>query len=123
MECGNCNKTAGVVGRLGRAGTVVDWDGQSVGSGGMGGQKYQQMIYISWVCVQVWAFLRGGGRGKIQGVVRPTHLIRFGTYNIRNGRNRGLESALRGMSQANINLRLFQETNLTKRIDTHESSG
>ena len=35
--------------------------------------------------------------------------IRFGTYNIRNGRNRGLELALREMSQANMDLGIFQE--------------
>ena len=62
----------------------------------------------------------GGGRGDIQGVVC---LIRFGTYNIRKGRNGGLESALHGMSQANMDLGVFQETNITKRIDICESSG
>ena len=35
--------------------------------------------------------------------------IRFGTYNICNGRNGGLELALRGMTQANIDLGIFQE--------------
>ena len=52
-----------------------------------------------------------GGRGEKKGVrwsmmckstgksTRGTVSIRFGTYNIRNGRNRGLESALRGVSQ------------------------
>ena len=40
-------------------------------------------------------------------------MIKFGTYNIRNGRNRGLESALRGMAQANIDLGVFQETKCT----------
>ena len=44
-------------------------------------------------------------------------------YTIRNGRNGGLESALRGMSQANMDLGVFQETNLTKRIYMRESSG
>ena len=34
--------------------------------------------------------------------------IRFSTYNIRNGRNGGLESELRGMAQANIDLGIFQ---------------
>ena len=34
--------------------------------------------------------------------------IRLGTYNIRNGRNGGLESALWGMSQANMDLGIFQ---------------
>ena len=49
--------------------------------------------------------------------------IRFGTYNIRNGRNVGLESALRGMSQANMDLGILQETNCTDGIYTRESAG
>ena len=39
----------------------------------------------------------GGGRAN----------IRLGTYNIRNSRNRGLESALRGISQANMDVGVF----------------
>ena len=39
--------------------------------------------------------------------------IRFGTYNIRNRRNGGLESALRGMSHANMDLGIFKETKVT----------
>ena len=46
-----------------------------------------------------------GGWGDRQGVVC---LIRFGTYNIRNGRNGGLESALHRMSQANMDLGVLQ---------------
>ena len=49
--------------------------------------------------------------------------IRFGTYNIRNGRNGGLDSALRGMSQANMDLGIFQETKCTDKIYTRESAG
>ena len=49
--------------------------------------------------------------------------IRFGTYNIWNGRNGGLESALRGMSQANMDLGIFQETNLTDGLFTPRSAG
>ena len=49
--------------------------------------------------------------------------IRFGTYNIRNGRNGGLESALRGMSQANMYLCIFQETKVTYGIYTRGSAG
>ena len=47
------------------------------------------------------------GRGICNPTRRPTDgtvPIRFGTYNIRNGRRGGLESALRGMSQANMDL-------------------
>ena len=39
--------------------------------------------------------------------------IRVSTYNIRNGRKGGLEAALRGMSQANMDLGILQETKLT----------
>ena len=49
--------------------------------------------------------------------------IRFGTYNIRNGRNGGLEPALRGMYQANMDLGIFQETKCTDEIYTRESAG
>ena len=42
--------------------------------------------------------------------------IKFGTYNIRNGRNGGLELALQGMAQANIDLGVFQETKCTDGI-------
>ena len=55
----------------------------------------------------------GGGRGGRQGAVR---LIRFETYNIRNGWNRGLEYALRGMYQANMDLGVFHETKVTNGI-------
>ena len=53
----------------------------------------------------------GGDQGDRQGVVC---LIRFGTYNIQNSWNGGVEPALRGMSQANMDLGVFQETKLTK---------
>ena len=49
--------------------------------------------------------------------------IRFGTYNIRNGRNGGMDSALRGMSQANMDLGIFQETKYTDGIYTRELAG
>ena len=64
-----------------------------------------------------------GGWGKGQRVAWLTCLFRFGTYNIRNGQNGGLKSALRGMPQANMDLGEFQESKLTKRIYTRESSG
>ena len=48
--------------------------------------------------------------------------IRFGTYNIRNGWNGVLESALRGMSQANMDLGISQEKKCTDGIYTHESA-
>ena len=49
--------------------------------------------------------------------------IRFGTYNIRNRWNGGLESALRGMYQANMDLGIFQEKKITEGIYTRESAG
>ena len=48
--------------------------------------------------------------------------IRFGTYKIRNGRNGGLETALRGMSQANMDLGILQETKITDGIYTRGSA-
>ena len=49
--------------------------------------------------------------------------IRFGTYNVRNGGNGGLESALRGVSQANMDLGIFQETKVTDGIYTRGPDG
>ena len=49
--------------------------------------------------------------------------IRFGTYNIRNGCNGGLESALQGVAQANMDLGIFQETKCTDSIHTRASAG
>ena len=49
--------------------------------------------------------------------------IIFVTYNIRNGRNRGLESELRGMDQANMDLGIFQGKKCADRIYTRESAG
>ena len=49
--------------------------------------------------------------------------FRLGTYNIRNGRNGGLDSALRGMAQANMDLGIFQETKCTDGIHTRASAG
>ena len=49
--------------------------------------------------------------------------IKFGTYNIRNGRNGGLEAALRGMAQANMDLGVLQETKCTDGVYTRASAG
>ena len=58
--------------------------------------------------------VEGGGGGR--------KLIRFGTYNIRNGKNGGLESALQGTEQYNVNGGVFQETKLRVGIYTRGSS-
>ena len=57
---------------------------------------------------------------------RPTSgkvLIRFGTYNICNGRKGGPEAALQRISQANMDLGILQETKLTDGIYTRGSAG
>ena len=48
---------------------------------------------------------------------------KFGTYNIRNGRNGGLEAALRGRDQANMDLGVMQETKITDSVYTRVSAG
>ena len=66
------------------------------------------------------------GRGVCNPTRRPTDgtvPIRFGTYNIHNGRRGGLESALRGMSQANMDLGILQETKITNGVYTRGSAG
>ena len=60
-----------------------------------------------------WGALKSTG-----GSTKEKVPIRFGTYNIRNGRNGELESALRVMSQANMDLSIFQETKCTYGIYT-----
>ena len=72
----------------------------------------------------------GGGKGKGDrwwgarmrtiGSMKEGVPIKFGTYNIKNGRNGGLELALQGMAQANIDLGVFQETKCTDGIYTRE---
>ena len=49
--------------------------------------------------------------------------IRFVTYNISNGRRGGFELALRGMSQANMDLGILQETKITDGVYTRRSAG
>ena len=51
------------------------------------------------MCRSMGKDAEGRGQGRT--------LIRFGMYNIRNGRNGGLESALRGMGKANVKVRVF----------------
>ena len=70
--------------------------------------------------------LRSVGRVMCKPTRRPTDgkvPIRFGTYSIRNGRKGGLESALRGMSQANMDLGILQETKITNGVYTRGSAG
>ena len=58
--------------------------------------------------------IRDSTRGRV--------LIRFGTYNIRNGGNGGLDFALRGMSQAHMGLSIFKEKKRTNGVNTRRLS-
>ena len=49
--------------------------------------------------------------------------IKFGTYNLRNGRSGGLEAELRTMEQGNIDIGFLQETKLTDGVYTRASAG
>ena len=61
----------------------------------------------------------GRGRGDRQDLSQP---MRFGSYNICNGWNGVRDSDLCGMFQANFDLGVFQETKVTRRDHTRESS-
>ena len=60
---------------------------------------------------------------KVRGGDETQNLIRFVSYNIRNGRNGGLESVLRVMDKSNLDLGILQETKLTDGVYTCRSSG
>ena len=53
------------------------------------------------------------GLSKRRGEKTP---IWFGSYNIKNGRNGGPESEIRGVSQDNLGLGILQETKITDGI-------
>ena len=78
------------------------------GDGGGGGKKKNR-----W-----WVPLR-----RNRGPTEEEVPIKFGTYNIRNGRNGGLETALRGMEQANLDMGILQETKITNGVYTRASAG
>ena len=59
----------------------------------------------------------GVGWGDRRYMARP---VRFVTYNILNGRYGGLQYALRVMSQANVDLGVFQDMNVIKGIYMRE---
>ena len=60
---------------------------------------------------------------KVRGGDETQNLIRFVSYNIRNGRNGGLESVLRVMDKSNLDLGILQETKLTDGVYTCRSAG
>ena len=86
-------------------------EGEAGANGEDRGGRGEKCFFWSRMC-------RSTGRST-----RGTVPIRFGTYNIRNGCNGGLESASRGMSQANMDLVIFQETKVTYGIYTRGSAG
>ena len=55
--------------------------------------------------------------------MKSVRTILFGSYNICNGRNGGLEYVLRGMTQANMDPGVLQETKFTRGVFTQESVG
>ena len=84
--------------------------GTEKGEAGASGEisKVQRRKGVPWQ--RIYRSTKISTRGRVP--------IRFGTYNIRNKCNGGLESALRGMSQVKIDLGIFQETKVTDGIYT-----
>ena len=74
------------------------------------------------MCQSTWVSTRGiwGRGGETEEKVEVVH---FGTYNIQNGCNGGLESALHGMAHANIDLGLLKETLVTGGVYAWDSTG
>ena len=56
-----------------------------------------------------------GGDGK--------NVIIFGTYNIQNGRNGGIEYALKVMEQSNVDLGAFQDTKVDNGVHMRALAG
>ena len=75
-----------------------DGTGQGTTKGGAGGSEKGNRDWKR-TSVRWWGTRRSNGSPTSGGVP-----IRFGTYNIRNGRNGGLELALWRMAQANMDL-------------------
>ena len=72
-----------------------------------GGSKLQPLVgYVPGYGANYEEGIENGGGGKKGGV------IQFVSYNTRKGHNGGLESALHGMDQSNMDLGVLQETNL-----------
>ena len=58
-----------------------------------------------------------------EGIPKKEDIVRFRTYIIQNVRNGGLESALHGMSHANVDLGILQDTTITYGVYAWESVG
>ena len=73
------------------------------------------------MCRSMGTDMRRGEGGN--GWYKIWTMIRFVPYNILNFQNGGLESALRGMYQANLDLGVLQETNIMDGVYTCWLSG
>ena len=104
--------------RIWGTGETVKGNGTAMGKGGESGGGKGTMGEGKEKRDRWW-----GPRMRTRGSTKEEVLIKFGAYNIRHGRNGGLESALRGMAHANIDLGVFQETKCTNGIYTRESAG
>ena len=91
-----------------RAGKQVKIGSEASGAG-IGERRNKKLLLVG-SGREYWGFYSGEGP------------IRFESYNIRNSYNGRLFSALRGLSQANLDLGVFQETNLTGGVYTRGSS-
>ena len=100
------------------AGETRNRNGTAPGEGGESGGGKRTKVEGKEKRDRLW-----GARTRTRGSTKEEVPIKSDTYNIRNGRNGGLESALRGMAQANIDLGVFQETKCTDGIYTRESAG
>ena len=102
--------------RVGQCGWNMTGNGGREGPAQAGRQrsKEDEKTYVG----RGYEFVLGGLCG-----LRGRIPILFGTYNIHNGQNGGPDLALRGMSQANMNLVIFQEKKLTVGVYTCRSSG
>ena len=85
---GCATKEVGVVGRVGNSGTG---EVQKNGCGWYGQVTCRQNIFRWSGMCRCMGSSTGGGQGARQETVRP---ICFGEYNIRNGRNGGIESIM-----------------------------
>ena len=100
--------------RVGRQG----WNRTGNGRRGRRVRAGQAEEYGCQKVIRWWGMCQSTGvstRGRVP--------IGFVTYNIRNGRDGGLELVLRRMAQANMNLGICQETKITDGVYTHGSAG
>ena len=83
--------------------------------GQRGGGREGKTISVGQLCVRVQGFLWEGGPG---GMMEAVRMIRSGSYNICNGCNVRLKSAMQGMSQWSMYLGVFQDMKVSKGVYT-----